>query len=75
MAVPGWTRITEKELARLRRVESAHDAYLSACQVMASRQVAYLPLRRGDQVFYADGWLDCLAEFSQAVADAGLISE
>ena len=74
MTAPGWTKITEKELDRLRQVESAHDAYLSACRVMAQRQVAYLPLREGRRMFYADGWLDCLAEFSQAVADAGLDS-
>lgn len=63
-------RIQEKELTKLREKARAHDAYLGACRVMGARQYGML-MRRSSGDHFAEGWLACLKDFSQAVADEG----
>lgn len=67
-------RITQKEYAELQAKAKAHDAYLAACRVMAARQAKVLdesvPQAWSAFPLWRRGWLDCLREFSEAVAHA-----
>lgn len=69
-------RISRKELTALQAKARSHDAYLVACKTMAAKQYARFEDRHQTDIpelrQYAMGWLDCLSEFSQAVADAGI---
>lgn len=63
----------EKELARLRRIEAAHDAYMRASQRMAALRSEYRrKLYTGDGTnpkAYFMGWLGALGDFDRLVVE------
>lgn len=66
----GQVAVDRNELKTLRRKAENHDAFVETMREMGRRQVGHIEaVRRNPENEYARGWLRCLREVADMVAN------